>query len=117
MWRLPKNAYFLLQSEWTEEPMIHIVGHWTWAGHEGKERQVRVYSNCDTVELFLNGKSLGVHQPASQERVWEDFRSEVKNYSNLEYWNNRYTNEHLPGVRAESSGLSSALLRLTAEKE
>ena len=53
MWRLPKNAYFLFQSQWTETPMVHIVGHWTWPGQEGKPRPIRVYSNCDTVELLL----------------------------------------------------------------
>jgi beta-galactosidase len=39
--------------------MVHIVGHWTWAGEEGKTRAVKVYSNCEEVELFLNGRSLG----------------------------------------------------------
>jgi len=98
MWRLPKNAYYLFQSQWTEKPVVHIVSHWTWPGHEGQGRQVRVYSNCDTVELFLNGQTLGVQQPASQERVWEDFRLEAEKYANLEYWNNRFTKERLPGA-------------------
>ena len=83
MWRLPKNSYFLLQSQWTEQPMVHIVGHWTWPDQVEQPRSVRIYSNCETVELLLNGRSLGVRQPASQERVWEDFRRMVDRYKSL----------------------------------
>jgi beta-galactosidase len=52
------NAY-LLQSWWTEKPMVHLLPHWNWPGKEGQPIDVRVYSNTEAVELFLNGKSLG----------------------------------------------------------
>lgn len=55
--------------------MVHIVGHWTWLGEAGRKRQIRVYSNCDTVELQLNGRSLGIHQPITSDEVcrnWSD---------------------------------------------
>ena len=39
--------------------MVHVLPHWNWAGMEGKPIPVMAYSNCDEVELFLNGKSLG----------------------------------------------------------
>ena len=39
---------------------MHILPHWTWPGFEGKPIPVWVFTNADTVELFLNGKSLGV---------------------------------------------------------
>jgi beta-galactosidase len=39
--------------------MIHILPHWNWQGFEGQEIPVWCYSNCGSVELFLNGKSLG----------------------------------------------------------
>lgn len=55
----PKDAYYLYQSLWTEKPMVHILPHWTWPGKDGVEIPVVAYSNCDEVELFLNGKSLG----------------------------------------------------------
>jgi len=74
MWRLPKNGFYFLQSQWTEKPMIHIVSHWTWPGQEGQTRRVRVYSNCDKAELLLNGRSLGVRRPESNDRVWQNFR-------------------------------------------
>lgn len=59
IWRIPKEVYYFYQSQWTEKPMVHIVGHWTWPGQEGKVREVKVYSNAGEVELYLNGKSLG----------------------------------------------------------
>ena len=97
MWRLPKNAYFLFQSQWTETPVVHIVGHWTWPGQEGKPRPIRVYSNCDTVELLLNGQSLGVHQPASQDRVWADFHAVAEKYTELR--TDQFSRRLLPGAR------------------
>ena len=55
----PKDRYYLYQSQWTEKPMVHILPHWNWQGFEGQEIPVLCYSNCESVELFLNGKSLG----------------------------------------------------------
>ncbi|MGK9476433.1 glycoside hydrolase family 2 TIM barrel-domain containing protein [Melioribacter sp. OK-6-Me] len=54
-----KDRYYLYQSQWTDNPMVHILPHWNWQGFEGKEIPVWCYSNCESVELFLNGKSLG----------------------------------------------------------
>jgi beta-galactosidase len=55
----PKDRYYLYQSQWTDKPMIHILPHWNWQGFEGQKIPVWCYSNCESVELFLNGKSLG----------------------------------------------------------
>jgi beta-galactosidase len=55
----PKDAFYYYQSWWSDRPVLHILPHWNWPGQEGKEIPVWVYSNCETVELFLNGKSLG----------------------------------------------------------
>jgi len=52
------NAY-LLQSWWSDKPMVHLLPHWNWRGKEGQPMDVRVYSNAAAVELFLNDKSLG----------------------------------------------------------
>ena len=58
-YRLPKEGYYYLKSRWSEEPMVHICGHWTWGVEEGAVREVVVLTNCERVELFLNGNSLG----------------------------------------------------------
>lgn len=56
----PKDAYYFYQSQWTTKPVIHLSPHWNWKGREGKVIPVMAYTNCDTVELFLNGKSFGM---------------------------------------------------------
>jgi beta-galactosidase len=56
----PKDGYYFYQSQWTEQPVLHLFPHWTWKGQEGKFLPVLCYTNCDTVELFLNGKSVGL---------------------------------------------------------
>ncbi len=94
MWRLPKQGYYFLQSQWTEKLMAHIVGHWTWPGQAGHKRRVRVYSNCDSVELILNGRSLGVRQPATPERVWQDFRQAMDQFN----YKDEFNQQPLPGA-------------------
>lgn len=53
----PKDVYYMYQSEWTDKPVLHVFPHWNWK--EGQTIDVWAYTNCDEVELFLNGKSLG----------------------------------------------------------
>ena len=52
----PKDIYFMYQSMWDSRPMVHMLPHWT---HESGNIDVWLYSNCASVELFLNGTSLG----------------------------------------------------------
>lgn len=54
-----KGAFYQNKSHWTQEPMAHIVNHWNFGGFEGEDVLVTVYTNCDELELFLNGESLG----------------------------------------------------------
>jgi beta-galactosidase len=55
----PKDIYYMYQSEWTDKPVLHIFPHWNWT--PGKLVDIwAFYNNADEVELFLNGKSLGV---------------------------------------------------------
>jgi len=56
----PKDSYYFYQSQWTDKPVLHLFPHWNWTGHEGQVIPVFAYTNCDSVELFLNGKSFGV---------------------------------------------------------
>jgi beta-galactosidase len=55
----PDDGYFFYQSRWTEEPMIHLFPHWNWPGREGQFIPVLAYTNCDVVELYLNGRFIG----------------------------------------------------------
>ena len=55
----PKDEAYYLKSWWTAEPTLHIFPHWNLQGHEGEEIEVWAYSNCDEVELTVNGKKLG----------------------------------------------------------
>ncbi|WP_298495994.1 glycoside hydrolase family 2 TIM barrel-domain containing protein [uncultured Algibacter sp.] len=58
----PKDAFYVFKSYWSNKPFTYIESH-TWTerqGPKGKSRNISVYSNCPKVELFLNGKSLGV---------------------------------------------------------
>ena len=74
LWRIPKASYWFVKAQWNGAPFVHIVGHWTWPGREGKPKMVRVYSTCDEVELFLNGKSLGSKKPETTERLIAEWK-------------------------------------------
>ena len=55
----PKDGYYAYKSAWTDIPTVHIFPHWNWPGKEGDSIKVHCYTNCEEVELFLNGKSIG----------------------------------------------------------
>lgn len=64
-----KESYYVFQSYWTDEPMVHILGHSQpvrW-GDRGEQKEILVYSNCPEVELFVNGKSCGVRKRDSRD--------------------------------------------------
>jgi beta-galactosidase len=55
-----KDGFYFYQSQWTDKPVLHVFPHWNWKGKEGQFIPITCYTNCDTVELFLNGRSVGV---------------------------------------------------------
>ncbi|PTX98538.1 beta-galactosidase GalA [Opitutus sp. ER46] len=55
----PKDGFFYLQAWWTQEPVLHVFPHWNWPDRIGQPLTVTVHSNCEEVELWLNGASLG----------------------------------------------------------
>ena len=60
---IPKDRYYLYRSRWnTKEETLHILPHWNWKGREGKKTPVFVYTNYDSAELFVNGKSMGIQK-------------------------------------------------------
>jgi len=54
-----KDGYWFFKSIWSQEPVLHLLPHWNWEGHEGQIMQVACFTNCEEVELFVNGKSYG----------------------------------------------------------
>ena len=56
---LPKDRFYLYQSQWTTAPMVHVLPHWNWKGRENEIIPVVSYTNAEEVELFVNGKSFG----------------------------------------------------------
>jgi len=78
----PKDGYYYLKSWWTNEPVLHVFPHWNWGGprsagphskgREGELIDVTVNSNSETVELFLNKKSLGTKtMPVNGHLTWQ----------------------------------------------
>ena len=93
----PKDNFFYYQAWWGSQPVLHLFPHWNWAGREGQELEVWCHSNLDSVELFLNGASLGA-------------KSMQKN-SHLE-WKVKYA----PGV-LEARGSRNGRVVLTARRQ
>jgi beta-galactosidase len=93
----PKDNYFYYKSWWGKEPVLHLFPHWNWEGREGDEISVWVQSNMESVELFLNGKSLGAQQ--------------VKPLHHVE-WKVKYA----PGV-LEARGSKGGKVVLTSKRE
>jgi beta-galactosidase len=68
----PKDNFYYYQSWWGNKPVLHLLPHWNWQGGEGQTIDVRAFSNCEEVELFLNGRSLGKKtMPANSHLQWD----------------------------------------------
>ena len=58
----PKDAYYVFKSYWTTDPSFCYIESHSWKtrfGNENEAKEISVYSNCNQVELLLNGKTLG----------------------------------------------------------
>ena len=55
----PKDNFYYYQSWWTDKTVLHLSPHWNWPGQEGAKKRVWCNTNCQEVELIINGKSLG----------------------------------------------------------
>jgi len=53
----PKDAFYFYKSQWTSEPVLHLLPHWNWK--EGQLIDVIAYTNCDEVKLYLNDQLIG----------------------------------------------------------
>jgi beta-galactosidase len=75
-----KDAFYLYKVNWNPEPMVHITGK-RHTIHDTNEVNVKVYSNLEMVELFVNEKSLGAMKTSDNIFVWEDVKLDKGNNS------------------------------------
>jgi len=80
---LPKDRYYLYRSRWnTTDETLHVLPHWNWEGRDGETTPVFVYTNYNSAELFVNGKSMGIQEknnstPQNRYRLmWMDVKYE-----------------------------------------
>ena len=93
----PKDNFYYYKAWWGSEPVLHLFPHWNWEQREGEPISVWVHSNLESVELFLNGKSLGSQK--------------VQPLTHLE-WKVKYE----PGI-LEARGTKDGKVVLTAKQE
>jgi len=81
---LPKDRYYLYRSRWnTEDETLHILPHWNWKGREGEVTPIFVYTNYNSAELFINGKSQGIQKKSNKSKLnryrlmWMDVKYEA----------------------------------------
>jgi beta-galactosidase len=66
---IPKDRFYLYQSQWSDTPVLHLMPHWNWEGCEGQPVDIQCYSNYSSVELFVNGESQGKRWRYAKGRV------------------------------------------------
>jgi len=70
--RTRKDAYFYYQSQWSDEPVLHLTGE-RFARREAEVVTVKAYSNMDgPVSLRVNGVTLGTRSDADGVLEWSD---------------------------------------------
>jgi beta-galactosidase len=62
---IPKDRFYSYQAEWTDKEVLHIFPHWNWEGCGHEYIPVHCYTNFNSVELFVNGKSYGIKSKKS----------------------------------------------------
>lgn len=122
---IPKNDFYLYQSQWVsaqKKPMVHLLPHWNWedptlkdnvADADGKI-PVRAYSNAASVELLLNGESLG--QKTFSKKQTSDGRTyqEGANANELYLeWKVAYKPGTLEAIARDESGKEIARDKIT----
>jgi beta-galactosidase len=66
----PKDVYYMYQSEWTNKTVLHVFPHWNWKAGDSVDVWA-YYNNADEVELFLNGRSLGIKRKIGDDlHIW-----------------------------------------------
>lgn len=63
VYRVPKYAYYFWQATYSDKPMVFILPHFWRTQYLGQKKDIVVNSNCDKVELKVNGVSRGSQIP------------------------------------------------------
>ena len=63
----PKDSYYFYKSQWTKQPMVHLLPHWNWK--EGQMIDVVAYTNCDEVKLYLNNQPFAAKKLSETEKL------------------------------------------------
>ncbi|MDR1426935.1 MAG: Ig-like domain-containing protein, partial [Bifidobacteriaceae bacterium] len=101
----PKDTYYLYQSQWLDvedQPMVHLLPHWNWA--PGEVVQVWAYSNARSVELFLNGVSLGTQTFSVKQNAAGQSYQEMANGDLYAKWNVPFAPGELKAVARDAGG-------------
>jgi beta-galactosidase len=97
--RLPKQAYYVYRVMQNDQPDIHIIGHWNYPANTVKTIHVAA-NHCDSVELFVNGKSVGTTNLSCN--FVDTFNNESRNLGNTGYI---YA---FPGIKFEPGAIKAA---------
>jgi beta-galactosidase len=79
---IPKDRYYLYQSKWSDQKVLHLLPHWNWQGREGEITPVYCYTSYPAAELFVNGKSQGIQKKDTSRYgryrlTWDSIRYEA----------------------------------------
>jgi len=107
----PKDEFYYYKAWWTKAPVLHLLPHWNWAGKEGQELLVQALSNCEQVELFLNGQSLGKQKMEPNGRLSWKVKYAPGTLSAKGYIGDKLVAE----TKVETTGLASAV-QLTTDR-
>lgn len=75
---LKKDRFYLYQSKWSDQPVLHLLPHWNWPERTGQNVPVYCYTNYPKAELFVNGVSAGIRQKDKNSKytryrlMWDD---------------------------------------------
>ena len=64
---IPKDSYYLFQSEWSDTSVLHLFPHWNWTSGQDVDMWC-YYNDADSVELVVNGKSAGFSKKTGSRR-------------------------------------------------